>query len=71
MLYRNIRIDDDLVDQLFNSREKRLAQKALLDYLASAVGDKTEIPMESELGRVSKKSRELRCVARLVTFRAD
>jgi CRP/FNR family cyclic AMP-dependent transcriptional regulator len=30
MLARNIRIEADLVDQLFNSREKRLARKLLL-----------------------------------------
>ena len=30
MLYRNIRIEEDLVDQLFNSGEKRLARTLLL-----------------------------------------
>jgi CRP-like cAMP-binding protein len=30
MLYRNIRIEEDLVDQLFNSSEKRLARILLL-----------------------------------------
>jgi CRP/FNR family cyclic AMP-dependent transcriptional regulator len=30
MLYRNIRIEEDLVDQLFNSSEKRLARTLLL-----------------------------------------
>ena len=30
MLYRNIRIEEDLVDQLFNSSEKRLARALLL-----------------------------------------
>jgi CRP-like cAMP-binding protein len=30
MLTRNIRIEEDLIDQLFNSAEKRLARKLLL-----------------------------------------
>ena len=30
MLVRNIRIEEDLVDQLFNSSEKRLARTLLL-----------------------------------------
>ena len=30
MLSRNIRVEDDLIDQLFNSTEKRLARKLLL-----------------------------------------
>ena len=30
MLTRNIRIEEDLVDQLFNSSEKRLARTLLL-----------------------------------------
>jgi CRP/FNR family transcriptional regulator, cyclic AMP receptor protein len=30
MLARNIRIEEDLVDQLFNSSEKRLARTLLL-----------------------------------------
>ena len=30
MLTRNIRIDEDLIDQLFNSSEKRLARTLLL-----------------------------------------
>ena len=30
MLFRNIRIEEDLVDQLFNSTEKRLARALLL-----------------------------------------
>ena len=30
MLTRNIRIEEDLVDQLFNSSEKRLARMLLL-----------------------------------------
>jgi CRP-like cAMP-binding protein len=30
MLTRNIRIEEDLIDQLFNSTEKRLAQTLLL-----------------------------------------
>jgi len=30
VLSRNMRIDEDLVDQLFNSREKRLARMLLL-----------------------------------------
>jgi hypothetical protein len=30
MLTRNIRIEEDLVDQLFNSTEKRLARTLLL-----------------------------------------
>jgi CRP/FNR family cyclic AMP-dependent transcriptional regulator len=34
MLARNIRIEEDLVDQLFNSSEKRLARALLLLLLA-------------------------------------
>ena len=39
MLERNIRIEDDLVDQLFNSSEKRLARTLLLLARYGARGD--------------------------------
>jgi CRP-like cAMP-binding protein len=30
MLARNVRVEEDLIDQLFNSSEKRLAREAIL-----------------------------------------
>ena len=44
MLQRNIRIEEDLVDQLFNSTEKRLA-RALLLLARHGTGDTAEVKM--------------------------
>ncbi len=43
LLSRNIRIEEDLVDQLFNSSEKRLARILILLARIGAGGDETEI----------------------------
>jgi CRP/FNR family cyclic AMP-dependent transcriptional regulator len=43
MLVRNIRIEEDLVDQLFNSSEKRLARKLLLLARCSQPGTPTGV----------------------------
>ncbi len=50
MLIRNIRIEEDLVDQLFNSSEKRLARTLLL--LAQYGGDRRPL----ELPRLSQET---------------
>jgi len=50
MLVRNIRIEEDLVDQLFNSSEKRLARTLLL--LAQYGGDRRPL----ELPRLSQET---------------
>jgi CRP-like cAMP-binding protein len=49
MLARNIRVEEDLVDQLFNSSEKRLARTLLLLARYGAPGDaKTVLPKVSQ-----------------------
>jgi CRP-like cAMP-binding protein len=49
MLTRNIRVEEDLVDQLFNSSEKRLARTLLLLARYGAPGDaKTVLPKVSQ-----------------------
>jgi CRP/FNR family transcriptional regulator, cyclic AMP receptor protein len=49
MLMRNIRIEADLVDQLFNSSEKRLARALLLvAHYGNQGGPKTDIPKISQ-----------------------
>ena len=49
MLTRNIRIEEDLIDQLFNSSEKRLARTLLL--LARMVSPKHRIEHSRECRR--------------------
>jgi CRP/FNR family transcriptional regulator, cyclic AMP receptor protein len=51
LLSRNIRIEEDLVDQMFNSSEKRLARILLL---LSRVGKKTE--SETVVPRISQET---------------
>jgi CRP-like cAMP-binding protein len=49
LLVRNVRIEEDLVDQLFNSSEKRLARiLLLLSRVGSAKDDATPIPKVSQ-----------------------
>jgi CRP-like cAMP-binding protein len=50
MLARNIRIEEDLVDQLFNSSEKRLARILLLfaGFGKDGIQERTEIPKISQ-----------------------
>jgi len=48
MLARNIRIEADLVDQLFNSSEKRLARTLLLLARYGYAGPQREIPQVSQ-----------------------
>jgi hypothetical protein len=40
MLTRNIRIEEDLVDQLFNSTEKRLARVSFLTWARPYAGER-------------------------------
>ena len=50
LLSRNIRYQEDLVDQLFNSSEKRLARILLLfaGFGKNGIGEKTAIPKISQ-----------------------
>ena len=48
MLVRNIRIEEDLVDQLFNSSEKRLARTLLLLAQYGAEGEPRALPKLSQ-----------------------
>jgi CRP-like cAMP-binding protein len=48
MLARNIRIEEDLVDQLFNSSEKRLARALLLLARYSKEGEPLELKLSPE-----------------------
>jgi CRP/FNR family cyclic AMP-dependent transcriptional regulator len=48
MLARNIRVEEDLVDQLFNSSEKRLARVLLLLARYGKAGDPIPIPKMSQ-----------------------
>jgi CRP-like cAMP-binding protein len=48
MLTRNIRIEEDLVDQLFNSSEKRLARTLLLLAQYGAEGEPRSLPRLSQ-----------------------
>ena len=48
LLSRNIRIQEDLVDQLFNSSEKRLARVLLLMAHFGKEGESDEIPKISQ-----------------------
>jgi CRP-like cAMP-binding protein len=48
MLARNIRIEADLVDQLFNSSEKRLARALLLLARYGQVSPRRELPAVSQ-----------------------
>ena len=48
MLARNIRVEEDLVDQLFNSSEKRLARVLLLLARYGTPGDPLPIPKMSQ-----------------------
>jgi len=48
MLARNIRIEEDLVDQLFNSSEKRLARTLLLLSRYGEVGKALRVPKLSQ-----------------------
>lgn len=48
MLTRNIRIEEDLVDQLFNSSEKRLARTLLLLAQYGAEGEPRSLPRFSQ-----------------------
>jgi CRP/FNR family cyclic AMP-dependent transcriptional regulator len=50
MLTRNIRVEQDLIDQLFNSSEKRLARTLLLLARYGAPGD-----LQKTLPKVSQK----------------
>ena len=48
MLKRNVRIEEDLVDQLFNSSEKRLARALLLIARYGADGTMQKVPQVSQ-----------------------
>jgi CRP/FNR family transcriptional regulator, cyclic AMP receptor protein len=52
MLKRNIRVEEDLVDQLFNSSEKRLARALLL---LARFGKQDQAPPEMHLPKVSQE----------------
>ena len=55
MLARNIRIEEDLVDQLFNSSEKRLARTLLLLARYGKHDKPARIAAEALTGRRSRK----------------
>ena len=50
MLVRNIRIEEDLVDQLFNSSEKRLARTLLL---LARYGKDKQLPAQHRPSRLT------------------
>jgi CRP/FNR family transcriptional regulator, cyclic AMP receptor protein len=48
MLKRNVRIGEDLVDQLFNSSEKRLARALLMARYGAAQSEQKIVPRVSQ-----------------------
>ena len=61
MLTRNIRIEEDLIDQLFNSTEKRLARTLLL---LARYGEPEAAPVLPRVRRSCSRKWSVHAVAR-------